>query len=218
MPVAFEQVINCAVLDDLAGVHDRDLVTGLRYDAEVMRDHDHRGAELFLQLVHHCKYLRLYCHIERRCRLVGNQKLRGTGERHRDDDTLFHASGKLMRILVSPARRDADQFEHLADTLFNISLAALVAVMKLQIFSNLVADTHDRIEAGHRILENHCDLVAAHRTHGLLFFFQKVRAFQKNFASGDFSCPKRQKPQDGEGGRRLARACLSDKPERLLFY
>ena len=38
-------------------------------------------------------------------RLVGNQKFRRTGQRHRDHHALAHAAGELVRIIIQTLRR-----------------------------------------------------------------------------------------------------------------
>ena len=67
------------VLDDPAGVHDRDLVGDLGDDAEVVGDDHDRGVELALQALDQLEDLRLDRHVERRRRLVGDQQLRVVG-------------------------------------------------------------------------------------------------------------------------------------------
>ena len=42
------------------------------------------------------------CHIECGGRLVGDQELRVAGEGHGDHDSLAHATGKLVGILIDP--------------------------------------------------------------------------------------------------------------------
>ena len=61
-------------LDDLAGVHDRDVVGLLGDHAEIMGDQQQRHADLLLQLFHQIENLRLDRHVERGGRLVGDQE------------------------------------------------------------------------------------------------------------------------------------------------
>ena len=67
-----------------------------------------------LQQVEH---LRLDGDIERGRRFVGNQQLRSPGQRHRDHDTLFHATGQLVGVFVHTTLRvrytdRAEQLHH----------------------------------------------------------------------------------------------------------
>ena len=45
-------ILQRAALHDLAGIHDGDLVADLGDDAQIMRDEDHRGVKLALELAH----------------------------------------------------------------------------------------------------------------------------------------------------------------------
>ena len=71
-----EQFVAPALLDDLAGVHDRDSSAHLGDHAEIVGDQQHRHADLLLQLAHQLENLRLDRHVERGRRLVGDQQLR----------------------------------------------------------------------------------------------------------------------------------------------
>ncbi|MDT4853053.1 hypothetical protein FQZ97_873070 [compost metagenome] len=50
------------------------------------------------QLVHEIENLRLNSYIKCSCRLIGNQQIRLTGNRHGDHHTLALSTRKLMRI------------------------------------------------------------------------------------------------------------------------
>ena len=83
---------------NLSGIHNRNLVAGVRNNAEVMRDQQHCGAQLFLQVAHKLQHLRLDGDIQRGCRLIRDDKLRAACKRNGDDNALLHAAGKLVRI------------------------------------------------------------------------------------------------------------------------
>ena len=93
------------VLDDLAGVHDDDVVRGLGDDAHVVRDDDHRHVVRLAQVLEEVEDLGLDGHVERRRRLVGDQQLRVAGERDRDHHPLAHPAREPVRVVVEPARR-----------------------------------------------------------------------------------------------------------------
>ena len=73
-----EELVDRRLLGDARRVHDDDLVGDLGDDAEVVGDHDDRGAVVVLQLVHQLEDLRLRRHVERRRRLVGDQQRSGS--------------------------------------------------------------------------------------------------------------------------------------------
>ena len=53
----FINILNRAVLYDVAGIHDGHLITGLGNNAEVVCDQDHTGVEALFQVVHHLQNL-----------------------------------------------------------------------------------------------------------------------------------------------------------------
>ena len=89
--------VDVGLLDDLAGVHDRDAVAHLGDDAQVVGDEDDRRPGLVAQVAHQVEDLGLDRHVERGRRLVGDEQLRLAGERHRDHDALRHAARHLVR-------------------------------------------------------------------------------------------------------------------------
>ena len=95
-----------AGLDDLAGVHDRDVVADVGDHAQVVADDDHREPGVADQRPQQAEDLRLHGDVEGGGRLVGDQQLRLAGERQGDADPLRHAAGQLVRVaLQHPLRR-----------------------------------------------------------------------------------------------------------------
>ena len=84
-----------------------------------MGDEDHGGIVLFLQFAHKLENLRLNRNVQRRGRLVGDEKLWVAGQRDGDDDPLLHPARKLVGIFAEPLARDADHLEHLVYTCIN---------------------------------------------------------------------------------------------------
>ena len=71
-----EELVDRRALDDLAGIHHRDLVADLGDHAEIVGDQDDRGAACGLQFAHQIEDLRLQGDVERGGRLVGDQQPR----------------------------------------------------------------------------------------------------------------------------------------------
>src|SRR5213593_148843 len=92
-------VPNAAALHDLPGVHDRHRVAGLRHDAEVVGDQDHREVEFALESLEEFEDLRLDHDVQRGHRFVRDYDPRIAGERHGDHHALPHAAGELVRVL-----------------------------------------------------------------------------------------------------------------------
>ena len=126
--------------------------------------------------------LRLDGDVERGGRLVGDQQIGFVGERHGDHDALALAAGQLMRIAAEPALRvgNADLSEHL-DRACARGGAGKPAVQE-QNLANLLIDGVQRIERGHRLLENDGDVVAAHAAHVALGEREQVAAVESNGA------------------------------------
>ena len=80
-----EYVGQRAPLHDAAGVHDRHLVTDLGNDAQIVGDHDHRGAVLGLQVLHQLQHLCLNGHIQCGGGLVGDEDLGIAGQSDGDN-------------------------------------------------------------------------------------------------------------------------------------
>ena len=157
-----ENIVRCAVLHNISGIHNRDVVAHARHHAEVVRDHHDRHAKLILQIHHQLQDLRLNGHIERRRRLVRDQKLRLARQSDRDHHTLAHTAGQLVRILLQTLLRliDPDKLQKLLRALLYLFLA-LIGVEPDHL-ADLVADRVDRIQARHRVLEDDGDFISTH--------------------------------------------------------
>ena len=180
-----EQAAHIGPFDELAGIHHDHLVGILGDHAEVVGDQEDRHAELVAQAHQELQDLRLDGDVQRRGGLVGDQELGVAGERHRDHDPLAQAARELVRILrEAPLRRadpdHAQQLEHpRADR------GAAHVAMQAQRLADLEADRKGRVEAGHRLLKDHADAVAAHVAHGALVQRQQVLAVER-----DAACPR----------------------------
>ena len=80
---------------------------------------------------------------------------------------------------------------------------------------DLVADREERIERGHRLLEDHGDLVAADRLHLLLLEIEQVAALEAHGAADDAARRIGNQPQHREGRHALAAAGLPHHAQRL---
>src|SRR5215217_3071841 len=118
-----------------------------------------------------------------------------------------------MRILVGATGGlgDADEFEHLDGALMGLLLAELFVLDHH--FGDLGADGVNRVEAGHRLLEDHADIVAANGAHLLLRKGHEILAAQADPAARDAADLLGQEAHDGEAGHRLAGAGLADDGE-----
>ncbi len=169
-----EQGEDIACLDLFALVHHHHSVGDFRHDPHVMGDEQQRHTELALQAAHQSQHLCLHGDVEG-CRwFIGNQQAWATGQSHCDHDPLAHAARHLERIAVELTCRlgDAHAFQH-PPRLFACCTAVHVLV-EFDRLGDLVADTQDRIERGHRFLEHHRDLGAAEVAHCIRCFAREV--------------------------------------------
>jgi len=117
----------------------------------------------------------------------------------------FHA---LLRI------GNADQDEHF-DGAFLGGLPVEV-LMQAQRFADLTADVEHRVEARHRLLENHADVVAADVAHLAIGEFEQFGSLEAD-RSGDLAGRFRDQAEDRIRGDRLAAAALADNRQRFTL-
>src|SRR5437762_6433698 len=79
---------------------------------------------------------------------------------------------------------------------------------------HLIADREERVQRGHRVLQDHRDPAAADLLHLLVGFPQQVFALEHHPAADDAGS-RRQHAQDGERERALAGTRLADNAQRL---
>ena len=209
-----QHLIDRRLLHLPAGIHDDDPLGHFRNRAHVVGNQDHGGIGLLLKLLQQVENLRLHGDVQRRRRLVGDQHLRLAGQRHRDHHALAHAAGQLVGILLDPLlrRRDTDRPQHLDGPVVRFPPAE--ALVQADGLADLVADRVDRVERGHRLLEDHRDIVAAHLAHPRLGRVEQVFAGKADGALGDPARRHRHQPHDGERRHALAAAGFADDAQR----
>jgi hypothetical protein len=108
-----EDLVHGAGLHRSARVHDNDPIGGAGDEAEVVGDQHDACAGHLTGGFEHLEHLRLDRDVERRGRLVGNDQVRGVGDRHRDHCSLAHAAGELVRERRDSGRgvRDPDEIQ-----------------------------------------------------------------------------------------------------------
>ena len=158
-----EDLLRRALLNDAASVHDDHIVRHFGDDAEVVRDEHDRGIDLILQIAQKVEDLRLDRHVERRGGLVGDDELRAARKRHGDHDALAHTAGELVRehLVNALAVGDADHFKELNGARLDLRFVVALFIVQGQHLVELVADAEHGVQRGHRLLEDHGDIVAA---------------------------------------------------------
>ena len=217
---AGEDLADAALLDQGTAVHDGDAVCHLRDDGHVVGDEQHRHAGLALEPVDQREDLGLDGDVECRGRFVGDQQAGAAGHGHGDHHALAHAAREFVRILLQSAFRLGNpHLRHQFDRAGTGGVGGEAAVDP-QTVEQLAADGEHRVERGHRLLEDHADLVAADPAHGRgagggEVGHVSVGAGEGDAAAGDASAAELDQAHDGERGHRLARAALTDHAERF---
>ena len=210
-----EEIEHLRLLDLPPGIHDDDARRHLRDDAEIMGDEDDGGAASRLHRAHQIEDLRLNGDVERGGRFVGDQELGIAGERHGDHHALAHAARELVWILPRAAFGfgNVDEAQHLDGA--RRRGGTVEALMKHQRFADLARDTEHRIERGHRLLEDHGDLVAADAPHLGLARLEKIAPGEADGAADDAAGRRRHEPQDRERSDALAATALAHHRQGL---
>ena len=92
-------------LDRLARVHHHDPVRHAGDDAEVVGDQDQRGLRLLPGGAERLEHLCLDGHVERGRGLIGDHHVGIVRHGDGDHDSLPHAAGELMRVVIRPLGR-----------------------------------------------------------------------------------------------------------------
>ncbi len=215
-----EQRRRGAFLDLVAVPHHHHAVGDLGHHAHVVRDEQHGHADLALQVADQVDDLGLHRDVERGGRFVGDQELRPAGQRHRDHHALAHAAGQVARILRHAALGlgHLHRRQHLLGAPPGL-LARDVLVQQID-FGQLVADRHHRVERGHRLLEDHRDLVAADAPQGRFLqpeqvYLAAVARHEAGAAAGDAAAGAFDQAQDRQRGHRFAGAGLAHQRHRF---
>ena len=149
------------LFDDFPGLHHAHTLSDAAHQIEVVADQQQRHAKTLLQGLEQNQNLALHCHVQRRGGFVGDQQLRLARQGHGDHYPLPLATGQLMGIGLEPlfGFLDADQLQQLQNP--RLRRVARQALVHQQGFADLLFDAVQRVERGHRLLEDHRDPVAA---------------------------------------------------------
>ena len=154
MPGSVEHLCHRTGFDDLAGVHDRDAVGFLGHQRQIVCDEHNGHPVLGTKIPQQRHDLGLHRDVQCRGGLVGDQHAGIEGHRHRNQQTLPHPTGELVRIGVQPrfGLRNADpghQLDRLA-----LGFPATHTPVDAEWLGQLGADGVERVEGGERVLEH----------------------------------------------------------------
>ena len=144
-------VLGRTELDDTAEVHHRDPVGDDTRRREVVRDEQHRHAELAAQPPDQVERGRGERHVERARGLVAQQQCGRHDDRARERGALALPAGQLSRFRGRDLRGEADERERFGDAL---AAAAAPDVLVGESLADQLADRHPRSERRARVLED----------------------------------------------------------------
>ena len=201
-----ENITHGAALDNTPGVHDVEALHIVGDDAEVVRDEEDGHVAFTGEFVHHAEDAALSGDVKRGGGFIGNQEAGFSGEGHGKHDALALATGESAGIGVSGAGgvRQTDIRQERKD-----AFAARRTRHRGKGLGDLVADTKDRVEARHRVLEDVGDTTATGLAQGLCVT-QEV-ASGKTDMSGAMGAVGGREGRDGEGRDGLAAPALADE-------
>ena len=209
-----EQRRHALQLDQLAGVHHGDAAGALGQQRQVVGDEQQRHVLSALQLHQQLQHLGLHGHVQRSGGLIGNQQLGRAGQRDGDHHPLAHAAGELVRVGTQPRLGigHLDQAQQLQRALAQPGLGP--ALVDLERLDDLEADGVARVQAGHRVLEDHRDVAAGDAAALAGAEFQQVLTVEAQQVGGDAAGRLHQAHQR-QHGHALAGAGFADDAEQL---
>ena len=141
-------------------VHHADAVAHLIDHAQVVGDQQQGHPELMLEVLHQLQNLSLHGDVQGRGGLVGDHQPRPAGDGHGDHHPLAHPAGQLVGVAVQHHVRGGDAQLLQQFPAAPAGLGTPHPLVEHQGLRQLVGDGVDGVEGGHRLLENHRDLVA----------------------------------------------------------
>ena len=203
------------LLHDLAVLHHTDPIRNLAHDGKIMGDEEHRHTFIPLENLQKIENLCLDRDIKSGRRFVRHQKIRPVGKRHGNHHALALTARKLVRKRPEPTFRiaDTDPIKQRDD--LRPRLCSRQTLMKLERLAKLLFDRMERIERGHRLLEDKADIIAPHAAKFLGRRAHHFRPVIGDRAAHSGVIPK--KRHGRESRYRLARAAFPDQSHRLAL-
>jgi hypothetical protein len=130
---------------------------------------------------------------------------------------LKHAAAEVVRVLREPAPgvRDPHHGEQLERPRARLRRAHLH--VDLQPLGELPSDGEHRVERGHRLLEDHRDVPAAHGAHFFLGELEEIASLVEDLPALDAAGRLGDEAHYAEGRHRLAATRLSDQRHGLAL-
>ena len=137
-------------------VHHADAVGEVLDHRQVVGDEQDGDARLLAQLPQQVDDLRLYGHVQRRHRLVGDDQLGLHDDGPGHADALALSAGELVGIAVGVLRQQSNLTQHLQH--HAVDLLFILHAPDAQALGDDLLDGHAGIQRGHGILKDHLNL------------------------------------------------------------
>ena len=138
--------------DNLAQVHDGDVVGQVFYNRQVVRDKQVRQIVFVAQVRQQVDDLRLNRDVQRGNRFVQNDEFWAENQSAGDAHALTLSAGELVRVSADVRRVKPALFERLANQVF--AFAGCVSALNNQPFFDNALNGHSRVERPVRILKD----------------------------------------------------------------
>ena len=173
-----ENVLDSAFFYYASRIHNDNVIRHASNNAQIVRNKHDRPVDFVFDFFEQVQNLGLYCHVERGGRLVRYYQFGIASERHGNHNALTHTARQLVRIAFvnNVGHSYADKPQHFERALFCKRFIRPRGVEQND-FVQLIAYREQRIKAGHRLLEDHCDFLAANTPHRICRHFCNVENF-----------------------------------------
>src|SRR4051794_17658871 len=145
-------------LDDPAPAHHHDPVGDVIDHGKIVGDEQVCQPQLLLQVLQQVEDLGLDRNVERRHRLVADQKVRAQGQRPGDADALALPAGEAVRVTLEVAHVQPHEVHQFLDQ--RAAVLAVADVMDDQRFGDDVEHGHARVQRAEGVLEDELQLPA----------------------------------------------------------
>ena len=155
-----KQLLGFCLLYHVAQVHNTDTIGNIADNGKVMSNKQVGQVLLFLQVAQQVDNLRLNRHIQRRHRLVTNDKLGISSQTACNADSLALTAGKLVRIAVEEVGSQTAFFHDPHDRVLQSGAVFGIKAVRNQTFTDDLTNRHTGVQRRIRILEDKLQVTA----------------------------------------------------------
>ena len=209
-----ENIVDAALFDQFAGIHDADFVGESCDDRQVVGDPYERRARFTAKLLHFVKYLPLDGDVQRGGGFIGNDEIGLIEQGDGDGHALAHSAGELVGVGLQAlvGGGDADALQRIT-RLGKRGLGGNIS-MCVDGLDHLGVHAQHRVERHHWILKDHRDAIAAQLLHGRGTEAAQVLPVQQNLPR-DYLPRRINQAHEGIAGHRFSGSGFAHQPHDL---